>query len=116
MVDAYAVDQPFGIQAEDGAMRGFEHLRHLRPDACQAVHVEKAPPVDLVRRRAPPGQAVGLPLEQPVQPVAADLGRGGVGLQHVVQRGRVLRLTQGSAGVFGLVPGCPAATGANFGE
>ena len=51
-------------------MGGVEHLRQLDAHAGQAVDVEEAAPVDLVRRGAPPGEPVVLPLEQPVQPLA----------------------------------------------
>ena len=71
VIDPDAVDQAPGVKAKDGLVRRFEHVRHLDPDAGQAVHVEKATPVDFIRRRAPPGQAVALPLQQSMQPVAA---------------------------------------------
>jgi hypothetical protein len=69
VVDAQAIHQAFGDQLEDLAVGGFEHRRALDAQAAEFVDVEKAPPVDVVRRGAPAGQAVALALQQLMQAV-----------------------------------------------
>ncbi len=76
MVDPHAVDQPFGVQAQHRLVSRLEHLRHFLAHPGQPVDVEEAAPVDLVGRGAPPGQAVGLPLQQVVEPRTAFVGIG----------------------------------------
>ena len=97
-------------------MRRLEHLRHLLPYAGQAVHVEEAAPVDLVRCCPPPRQAIALALQQPVQAVAAQLGFGRVRFEHGGDRARMLRLTEDRTGGAGFgANGCAAAL-SDFGE
>ncbi len=71
MVDAQAIHQALADQLENLAMGGFEHGAAFDPQPAQLVDVEEAPPVDVVRRSAPTGQAVGLLLKQLVQALKA---------------------------------------------
>ena len=74
VVDAQTVDQAFGHQLEDFRVGRFEHRRPFDPQAAQFVDIEKTPPVDVIRRRAPTGQAIALALQQVVQALET-LGR-----------------------------------------
>ncbi|MNL20237.1 hypothetical protein D3C87_1414750 [compost metagenome] len=67
MIDAQTVDQALGHQLEDLGVGFFEHGWPLDPQAAEFVDIEKAPPIDIVRRGAPAGQAIALALEQVVQ-------------------------------------------------
>ena len=87
MVDAHAVDQALGVEAEHGAVRRLEHFRHLCAHAGEAVDVEEAAPVDLVGGGAPPGEPVVLAFEQAVQPLLALPACRRVGAQRLVDRG-----------------------------
>src|SRR5471030_1995411 len=57
----------FGNQLEDFRVGGFEHCRALDAQTAEFVDIEKAPPVDVIRRRAPTGQTITLTLKQVVQ-------------------------------------------------
>ncbi|MNI21012.1 hypothetical protein D3C73_745130 [compost metagenome] len=63
MIDAQAVDQPLGDQLEDLRVGCFEDRRPLDTQATEFIDVEEAPPVDVVSRRAPTGEAVTLLFE-----------------------------------------------------
>ncbi|MNE42836.1 hypothetical protein D3C80_1369850 [compost metagenome] len=67
MVDAQAVDQAAADQLEEHVVGGLEHLAAFDPQTAQFVDVEKTPPVDVVGRGAPAGQAVRLAFQQTVQ-------------------------------------------------
>ena len=71
MIDAEAGDLAFADQPQNQAVRGLEDLRIFHAHAGQLVHVEEAAVVDLVRRRPPVGQPIGLLVEQRVQPIEA---------------------------------------------
>jgi hypothetical protein len=73
MVDAQAIHQAFADQLEDLAVGGLEYLRAFNAQAAQFIDVEEAAPVDIVRRRAPTGQAVALLFEQMMQALEAFL-------------------------------------------
>ena len=94
MVDAQAVDDALGVQAERQGMDGLEGLGLLHAQADQLVDVEEAPPVDAIAGAAPPGEPPVLALEAAVDggqamrevaeriAVALELARG----QHLVER------------------------------
>ena len=71
VVDADRVTLPSRISDREQLVRRLEDLRVLDAQAGERVDVEEAPVVDLVRRRAPVREAVGLRLEQLVEPVEA---------------------------------------------
>ena len=71
MIDADRVDLAVANQLPEEPMGRVEHLLVLDAQSRERVDVEEAPVVDLVRRRPPVRQAVGLRLEQLVQPVEA---------------------------------------------
>ena len=56
-------------QLEDFAVGRFEHRRTFDAQTAEFVDVEEAPPVDVIRRGAPTGQAIALALEQLMQRV-----------------------------------------------
>ena len=62
---------PSASKLAEQLVRGSEDLRIFDAQAGELVHVEKAPIVDLVRRRAPVRQPVSLRLEQLVQRIEA---------------------------------------------
>ena len=66
MVDAQAIDDALGMQAQRQGMDGLEGLRLLHAQADQLVDVEEAPPVDAVAGAAPPGEPPVLALEAAV--------------------------------------------------
>ena len=99
MIDPDAVDQALGEQPKDGGVRRLKHIRHFLAHPGQSVHVEEAAPVDLVGRRTPPGGAIDLAFQQPMQPFPPGFALGAVGRHRLVQRHPVLRLRQ-------LLPGC----------
>ena len=71
MIDAHGLDAPALDQLFQERVRRGKHLRVFDPQAGQLIHVEESAVVDLVRRRAPVRQAVGLRLEELVQDVEA---------------------------------------------
>ncbi|MNF87913.1 hypothetical protein D3C84_703920 [compost metagenome] len=92
MVDAQAVDQALGDQFEDFCVSGFEHRRALHTQTAQFVDIEKAPPVDVIRRRAPTGEAIALTFQQLVQALETVRRERIVGLQVLLddlKQGRV---------------------------
>lgn len=71
VVDTQPVEQAFAVQAQGQGVHGVEYDVVLDPHANQLVDFEEAPPVDLVGRGAPPGQAVMLAFQQLVQAAPA---------------------------------------------
>ena len=67
VIDAQTVDQAALDQFENHGMCLFEHLAMLDAQCAELVDIEKAPPVDVVRRGTPAGDAVMLTFEQCVQ-------------------------------------------------
>ena len=67
MVDAQTVDAALADEAEHGFVGAREHLRFLDAQAGEGVDVEEATIVDVARRDAPMGEAVGLRLEDAVE-------------------------------------------------
>ena len=67
VVDAQAGHLSLGEQPEDEFVRRAEDLGLLDADRRQVVDVEEAAVVDLLRRDAPEGRAVGLRVEQIVE-------------------------------------------------
>ena len=88
MIDADAVDEPVGIEAEGQRVHGIENLRVFDAQPGQFGDIEEAPPVDRIPGRAPMGQPVMLAFEQPVQPLQS--GRGA----RIVMRRRIGRPRQ----------------------
>src|SRR4051794_29088044 len=72
MIDAHAVNESLAIELEYLGVGRFENAVFLLPERDQIWHIEEAPPVDRVSKRAPPRQAVMLSLQQLVQ----RFGRG----------------------------------------
>src|SRR5689334_21145254 len=70
-------------------MGGLEHRLVLDANPDQAIDVEEAAPVCGVTGAAPPGQAIMLVLQQPVQPFAASLCRS---IERTRRRGSDLGL------------------------
>ena len=64
MVDAQHTDPAVLDQAQDEPVRGGEDAIILDSDAGQVVDCEETPVVDLLARRSPVGEPVGLRLEQ----------------------------------------------------
>jgi hypothetical protein len=67
MVDAHAVDAAAPGKAPREGVRRVEHHLVLDAHPGEVGDLEEAPVVDLVGSDAPVGQAIVLPLEQPVQ-------------------------------------------------
>ena len=86
MVDAHAVDQAFAVEAQDRFVARLEHAVELGAQAGERVDIEKAPPVDFVGRRAPPGEAEVLLVQQAMQQIAAGFGRLAIGAQRGFDR------------------------------
>src|SRR5471032_1625873 len=68
----HAVDQPFGKQLENQRMRCLEYFGALDAHSTERADVEETPPIHFVGSSAPPGEAVMLALQQPMQTVTAD--------------------------------------------
>jgi len=64
MVDAQAIDMPFGHQPQRQGMDRVEHAGQFHPQRHQRGDIEEAPVVDHVVADPPPRQPVGLPLDQ----------------------------------------------------
>ena len=94
VVDAQAVDQPFGDQLEDLAVGGFEHRRTFDAQAAEFVDVEEAPPVDVICGGAPTGEAIALPFEQLMQLLEAFCRGRVVMLKVALNRGKDLRVAR----------------------
>ena len=101
MIHPHAVDQTVREQPEQRRMRRLEHRLVLDPQRGQAVDVEEASPVDLVARRAPPGEPVVLALQQSMQARPARLrrrivrirrGRGDLGMVRDADRKTVVEV------------------------
>src|SRR6185437_10653479 len=71
MVDAYAVNEAFGIEAKQRGVHRFEHFAILDAHGREFVNVEEATPIDLVVGASPPGQSVVLSLQKVMQLLAA---------------------------------------------
>ncbi|MNQ77294.1 hypothetical protein D3C85_921550 [compost metagenome] len=67
MVDAQAVDQAVRHQLEDFRVGRFEHGGTFDAQTAQFVDIEKTPPIDVVRCRAPTGETVALAFQEVVQ-------------------------------------------------
>ena len=93
VVDAQAIDQPFGHQFQQVGVAGLEDVGAFGAQADQFVDVEEAPPVDVVRRHAPVGQAIVLLFDEPVQAVPV----GAVGGQQALQPATVGQRDRGLA-------------------
>src|SRR5260370_34537627 len=70
-VAAKARKPPLCYQRQYQAMRALEQLGQLEVDARKVVYVEEAAIVDFVGGDAPIGDAIGLRLEQRMQPAPA---------------------------------------------
>ena len=73
VIDAKPRDRAVGDPAEHPRMRGGEHERVLDAHADQIVDLEEAPVVQVVAGASPVHQAIGLRIEQRLQP-ATSLG------------------------------------------
>ena len=77
MIDPYGLDAPAFDELSEERVCGGKDAGILYPQAGEPIDVEKAPIVDLVRRRPPVRQPIGLDLEQLMERVealgAADL-------------------------------------------
>ena len=74
VVQAHAIDQALGVEAQDGVVAGLEDAGEFGAEAGQRVDVEEAAPVDFVGGRAPPGEAEILLVEQAVQALVPRFG------------------------------------------
>src|SRR5690606_35266206 len=90
MVDAQSIHLPAVVEPQRQLVYRPEHLGVFDAKPDQAAYLEKAAPVDAVRRTAPSAQAVMLPLEQLMQPPPTRLRR------HVVL-GQYLRRSPAAA-------------------
>jgi len=71
VIDAKSRDGAVGDPAEHPRMRGGEHERVLDPHADQIVDLEEAPVVQVVAGAPPVHQAIGLRIEQRLQPMTS---------------------------------------------
>ena len=71
--------RPSAISARDQLVHVAERPRVLDPQPGQIVDVEEAPVVDARHREPPVGEAVVLPLQQPMQRADAGLVVGAIG-------------------------------------
>src|SRR4051794_20243718 len=71
MINTKSINQPVGIEPEQGGMRRLKDWGIFDTQACQAIDVEEAAPVDLVAGCRPPGEAIVLPFQQLMDHLAA---------------------------------------------
>ena len=124
MVDAQAIDQSLRHQLENLCMGRLEHRRAFDPQAAEFVDIEKTPPVDVIRSRAPTGEAIALAFQQVMQALETFTGERIVGFQVVLdglEHGRVggqftqlvLQGDRQAVGI-GLVAQCAESIGQGF--
>jgi hypothetical protein len=83
MVDADARDEPPFDQLQQQRVGIGKDARIFHAQAGEIVDVEKAPVIDLIERRPPVREAIGLHLEQTMQQIeAAAIACGAIELAH----------------------------------
>ena len=91
MIDAKARHPAARDELGHERVGGVEHPGILHPQGDELVDVEESPVVDLVERRAPVREPIGLVLEQLVEQVEAG-GSPGVPFARATQRSMCRRM------------------------
>ena len=104
MVDAETVNEPLGVELDQGAVGGLEDGWVLDADGGQGVDVEEAAVVQLLAADPPVGQAVPLPLQEFLQGKVLGARSDGEGVVVVGDHGLFLAVddVRGEVDVFQL--------------